>query len=126
MHFTHGEIVGDSMKFTVTDFRKDQSTIHHPKVEGGGHGGGDMGLMRAFVEAVKTGRQEVLCTDVSEVVKSHMTVFAAEHSRMTGQVVDCVEFEKAARGWAEASGEKEGRDGASFGGDCEPEAKHSK
>lgn len=97
MHFTHGEIVGDMSKFTVTDFRKNQSKVHHPRNEGGGHGGGDLGLIKAFVEAVRTGRQDVVGTDVSEVLKSHLTVFAAEHSRKEGIVVDCVQFEKLAK-----------------------------
>lgn len=97
LHFTHGELVGDMSTFTVTDFRTGRSTVHHPKLEGGGHGGGDLGLIKTFVEAVKTGRQELLGTNVSEVLKSHLTVFAAEHSRRKGTVVDCVEFEKSAR-----------------------------
>jgi len=97
LHFTHGELVGDMSTFTVTDFRTGQSTVHRPKLEGGGHGGGDLGLMRTFVEAVRTGRQALLGTNVSEVLKSHLTVFAAEHSRRTGTVVDCAEFEKSAR-----------------------------
>lgn len=83
--------------FTVTDFRTNRSRVYHPKDEGGGHGGGDLGLITAFVEAVRTGRQEVLGTDVSEVLMSHLTVFAAEHSRKEGKVVDCAEFEKFAR-----------------------------
>lgn len=97
MHFTHGEIVGDMTNFTVTDFRKPSTKTYHPTSEGGGHGGGDTGLIRTFVEAVATGRQDVLGTDVGEVVKSHLTVFAAEASRREGRVVDCVEFEKEAR-----------------------------
>lgn len=97
LHFTSGEIVGDMNKFTVADFRKRTTKTHYPKNEGGGHGGGDRGLIRAFTEAVATGRQEVLGTDVSEVLKSHLTVFAAETSRREGRVVDCVKFEKDAR-----------------------------
>ena len=97
LHFTHGEIVGDMSQFTVTDFRSGQKTVHRPPLEGGGHGGGDFGLVRTFVEAVRTRRQDLLGTDVTEVLKSHLTVFAAEHGRKTGTVVDCVEFEKAAR-----------------------------
>lgn len=97
LHFTHGEIVGDMSSFTVTDFRKRSSRTHHPKNEGGGHGGGDLGLIKTFIEAVATGRQEVLGTDVVEVLKSHLTVFAAESSRKTGRVVDCEEFERLAR-----------------------------
>ena len=97
LHFTHGEIVGDMSQFTVTDFRSRQTTVHRPSTEGGGHGGGDFGLVRTFVEAVRTRRQDLLGTDVTDVLKSHLTVFAAEHSRKTGTVVDCVEFENAAR-----------------------------
>ncbi|KAG1780134.1 hypothetical protein EV702DRAFT_1080924 [Suillus placidus] len=97
LHFTHGEIVGDMNNFTVTDFRTGHKTTHHPKNEGGGHGGGDLGLMRTFVEAVRTNNQELLGTDVSEVLKSHLTVFAAETSRREGTVIDCAKFEKAIR-----------------------------
>ena len=97
LHFTHGEIVGDMSTFNVTDFRTRRTTVHRPPHEGGGHGGGDFGLMRAFVDAVRTRRQEFMGTDVTDVLKSHLTVFAAEHSRKTRSVVDCVEFENAAR-----------------------------
>jgi len=97
LHFTYGEIVGDMNDFTVTDFRTGRKTTYHPKNEGGGLGGGDMGLMRTFVEAVRTSDQELLGTDVSEVLKSYLTVFAAETSRREGRVVDCAEFEKEIR-----------------------------
>ena len=43
-------------------------------------GVGDVGLMRTFVEAVRTRRQDLLGTDVTDVLKSHLTVFATEHS----------------------------------------------
>ncbi|EGO01805.1 hypothetical protein SERLA73DRAFT_177323 [Serpula lacrymans var. lacrymans S7.3] len=98
LHFTHGEIVGDMSQFTVTNFRTGQATTYHPKNEGGGHGGGDLGLIRTFVEAVRTGKQELLGTHVSEVLNSHLTVFAAEHSRKEGKVVNCADFTQAARG----------------------------
>ncbi|KAG1755834.1 hypothetical protein EDB19DRAFT_1624776 [Suillus lakei] len=97
LHFTHGEIVGDMNNFTVTDFRTGHKTTHRPKNEGGGHGGGDLGLMRTFVEAVRTNNQELLGTDISEVLKSHLTIFAAETSRREGTVVDFAKFEKAIR-----------------------------
>jgi len=100
LHFTQGELIGNMKTFTVADFRTGQTTVHRPKLEGGGHGGGDLGLIRTFVEAVRTGKQELLGTDVDEVLKSHLTVFAAEHSRREGKVVDCVEFEKSARAQA--------------------------
>jgi hypothetical protein len=86
-------------QFTVTDFRSGLTTVHQPSPEAStsGHGGGDLGLVGTFVEAVRTRRQDLLGTDITEVLKSHLTVFAAEHSRKTGTVVDCVEFENAAR-----------------------------
>jgi len=97
LHFTDGEIVGDMAKYTVTDFRQKKTKTYHPRNEGGGHGGGDMGLIRNFVEAVRTGKQDLLGTDVTDVLNSHLTVFAAESSRKEGRVVDCQEFEKTAR-----------------------------
>lgn len=97
LHFTYGEIIGNMSTFTVTDFRTRKTTTHRPKLEGGGHGGGDLGLIKAFVEAVRTGDQSVLGTDIGEVLKSHLTVFAAEKARKEGTVVDCVAFEKEAR-----------------------------
>lgn len=83
--------------FEVTDFRTEETRVHKPKDEGGGHGGGDAGLVRTFVEAVREGKQEILGTDVEEVLKSHLTVFAAEESRRRGVVVDVDEYEKEAR-----------------------------
>lgn len=100
LHFSHGEIVGDMSTFTVTDFRAPsnaQSTVYKPNLEGGGHGGGDLGLIRAFVEAVRTGDQDMLGTDIDQVLRSHLTVFAAEKSRREGKIVDVDEFEKEAR-----------------------------
>lgn len=97
LHFTNGEIVGDMERFTVTNFKTKRSERYSPPGEGGGHGGGDLGLIRTFIEAVKTGKQELLGTDVGEVLRSHLTVFAAETSRREGRVVDCVEFEREVR-----------------------------
>ena len=97
LHFAFGEIVGDMDTFSVTDFRTRTTTKHSPASEGGGHGGGDLGLIRTFVEAVKNGKQEILGTDVGDVLKSHLTVFAAECSRREGRVIDCEEFEREAR-----------------------------
>ena len=97
LHFSHGEIIGDMHTFTVSDFRKGTTKVHRPASEGGGHGGGDRGLVSSFVEAVRTGRQEIMGTDVDEVLKSHLTVFAAEASRKNGVVIDCSAFEEEAR-----------------------------
>jgi len=96
LHFSHGEIIGDMNKFTVTDFTSG-TTKEYIFNAVDGHGGGDLGLITTFVEAIRQGKQEVLGTDIADVVKSHMTVFAAEASRKEGRVVDCIEFERNAR-----------------------------
>ncbi|TMC70019.1 MAG: hypothetical protein E6J13_10325 [Chloroflexi bacterium] len=62
----------------------------------GGHGGGDDGLMRAFVGAIDGDRTGVL-TSAREAVASHLLAFAAEEARLTGQSVSMAAFtEKAA------------------------------
>ena len=53
----------------------------------GGHGGGDEGLMRAFVGAINGDRAGVL-TSARESVASHLMAFAAERARLHGEVVD--------------------------------------
>ena len=98
LHFTHGEIIGDMAGplITVTDFRTSPPTTERirPAQEGGGHGGGDLGLISTFVRAVKEGKQEIVETTVEEVLESHLCVFAAEKSRREGIVVDVAKFGK--------------------------------
>lgn len=57
----------------------------------GGHGGGDEGLMRAFVGAIQGDRGAVL-TSAREAVASHLMAFAAEQSRLAGTAVDMEAF----------------------------------
>ena len=49
----------------------------------GGHGGGDEGLMDAFVAAVR-GERDGVRTSARESLHSHLLAFAAEHSRANG------------------------------------------
>lgn len=119
LHFTHGEVVGDSETVRITDFRKRKAltrkkleacnsvehagsilsakdegvTVLSPEAEGGGHGGGDFGLIRAFTEAVRTRNQSKLGIDIDDILRSHLTVFAAETSRREGRVIDIALFE---------------------------------
>jgi predicted dehydrogenase len=57
----------------------------------GGHGGGDEGLMRAFVGAIQGDRGGVL-TSAREAVASHLMAFAAEQSRISGKAMDMEAF----------------------------------
>jgi len=53
----------------------------------GGHGGGDGGLMDAFVSAVATGDRTAILSGPDETLESHLTVFAAEQARRKGRVM---------------------------------------
>ncbi len=61
-------------------------------ITGGGHGGGDDGLVAAFVQSVLDGHRE----PVSSYMESHVLAFAIEHARLTGQVVDVDAFRSGA------------------------------
>lgn len=59
-----------------------------------GHGGGDFGVVRAFLRGVR-GEEPVL-TPAREALESHLLAFAAEASRLNGTVVDMREFRRRA------------------------------
>lgn len=88
---TRGEIHGDGKILTHDDFltgrRKVLDTSKLPQPLLGGHGGGDGGLIHAFVTAVATGEQAHILSGVDETLESHRMVFAAEKSRRTGRTV---------------------------------------
>ena len=57
----------------------------------GGHGGGDDGIMRAFVGAIRGDREGVL-TSALEALASHLMAFAAERARQRNEVVEMEQF----------------------------------
>lgn len=92
IHFTNGEVVGDMTTFTSLNFSKhpvlgkDEETepfrapstskvLHKPEKDiMSGHGGGDLGLIQTFLDAVRLGKQEVLGVTVDDILNSHLTV----------------------------------------------------
>ncbi|AEO54215.1 hypothetical protein MYCTH_2296531 [Thermothelomyces thermophilus ATCC 42464] len=97
-----GEIYADSFTITIEDFRTGQTTVHRPKVESRGHGGGDIGLTRQFVLAVdkvknhgwsadRAQRELVGCT-LEEIVRSHAMIFCAEEARRGKKVINWPEW----------------------------------
>src|SRR5437899_2022009 len=60
----------------------------------GGHGGGDEGLTRAFVGALRGDRAGVL-TPAREAVASHLMAFAAEQARLSGEAVDMERYRQS-------------------------------
>ncbi|WP_459217340.1 Gfo/Idh/MocA family protein [Pseudonocardia sichuanensis] len=89
---THGSLDGDGRTVEVLDFatgRRERidSAAAGAHDAGGGHGGGDAGLIAAFVDAVASGDPSLIRTGPDETLASHLAVFAAEESRLSGTVV---------------------------------------
>ena len=53
-----------------------------------GHGGGDFGLVRDFVEAVAAQDPTKLSSSIRDSIESHIMGFAAEKSRKSNKKVD--------------------------------------
>jgi predicted dehydrogenase len=89
---TLGELYGDGVDIEHFDFLTDQTTLIHTKVSDnttlGGHGGGDYGLMDAFVAAVSTNDRSRILSGVDESLDSHRMVFAAEQARLANCVIN--------------------------------------
>ncbi|KAL9008827.1 MAG: hypothetical protein Q9173_006085 [Seirophora scorigena] len=100
-----GEIEYDSKMIRVYDFATSKAQVHYPHQSGGGHGGGDAGLTRHFinaVEAVEKGTMSVEeaqmfhigCT-LDDIIRSHAMVFAAEEARRQKTVIDWASWWRA-------------------------------
>lgn len=99
---TLGEVEADSNTIIVHDFKTGQSKTYRPWFDMvSGHGGGDGGLVGAFVSAiVKVGegwtveeaQNKVVGVTVDDVLRSHAAVFAAEEARLGRKVVDWDEW----------------------------------
>ncbi|MEU0561869.1 Gfo/Idh/MocA family oxidoreductase [Dactylosporangium sp. NPDC006015] len=89
---THGMLSGDGERVRVHDFRTDRIEVLETGPVGGStaaddHGGGDSGLMDAFIRAVATGDGADIRSGPDQSLASHLAVFAAEAARHTGTVV---------------------------------------
>ncbi|OEJ34777.1 Gfo/Idh/MocA family protein [Streptomyces subrutilus] len=90
---TRGELRGNGRQLRLYDFLTRGEEVIGLGPGGamdaaGGHGGGDAGLMDAFVSAVATGDPGLVESGPRESLTSHLTVLAAERARREGTVVD--------------------------------------
>lgn len=89
-----GDIVGDMKKFTYTDFRTgvakdwDVNSDDDPIYKNHGHGGGDYGLMKDWVQAVAQHDASLLSSTIDASIDSHVMAFAAERSRLGKKMID--------------------------------------
>ncbi|WP_309127360.1 Gfo/Idh/MocA family oxidoreductase [Microbacterium sp.] len=90
---THGSLDGDGRTVEVYEFatglrERIDTAAAGAHDAGGGHGGGDAGLIAAFVGAVAAGDPSLIRSGADETLASHLSVFAAEESRLSATVVD--------------------------------------
>ena len=88
---TRGQIETDSRIIKIREFANETEEIIDTETanDGGilsGHGGGDLGLMDAFVKAVAEQNPKYILSGTDETLESHLMVFAAERSRRNGTV----------------------------------------
>lgn len=57
-----------------------------------GHGGGDEGLLRHFVDVVRRNARDEVLASGRVTLESHLIGFAAERSRLEGRTVDMADF----------------------------------
>jgi predicted dehydrogenase len=84
---TRGELTGDGQTIAVYDFRTQRTTRHDVDPGASGHGGGDDGVMAAFVAAVAAGDPALVPTAPAETLASHRIAFAAEAACREQRVV---------------------------------------
>lgn len=97
---TKGELVGDMEKTTISlfDFATREKTDINPSESAlgsgidTGHGGGDTGIIHVLYQYVTEGYEGDLLSEIGISAENHMIAFAAEHSRLTGTVVDIDEY----------------------------------
>lgn len=91
---TRGDIVGDMDHFTFTDFSTgekitfDSHAMDAKNYEGAGHGGGDAGMIRDWIEAIRQQDASLMSTPLDDSLMSHLMAFAAEESRKTGKIIE--------------------------------------
>lgn len=89
---TDGEIRGHMEKgeVEITLFRTGERQTRHVLAQGG-HDGGDEALAHRFVQQVRSEQMDGLTSGRASAA-SHLITFAAENSRLSGQVVDIETF----------------------------------
>jgi len=91
---TRGDLAGDESQLEVYDFSAKERFLwtvrEHGRVDSG-HGGGDYGLVRDWVQAVGRGDESLLTTTLEASMESHLIGFTAEASRLDGGAMKVVD-----------------------------------
>ena len=86
-------------ELVILDHRSGASQTIRPQVpHGAGHGGGDVGLMAAFVAALEKGAGDHVLTGAEDSLESHLLAFAAEEARLSGEVIEMDRYRRPVMG----------------------------
>ncbi len=87
-------LLGDQARneLVLADHLTGQTETIHPPVGVGGHGGGDEGITRAFVAALRRDDASGVLTSARQSVESHLLAFTAEEARRSRQVIDLAAY----------------------------------
>ena len=91
---TDGDLVGDEASLSVFNFtenRRYEWLTRDHATNASGHGGGDHGLMRDFVQAVSRRDESLLTSNLADALESHLIGFTAEESRREGGVTKTIQ-----------------------------------
>lgn len=87
-----GQITGDGRYIEVYDFLHETRTTYDTSLNGSsaaeGHAGGDEAMFNAYLDALHSGRPELIVSGIEASLDSHRVVFAAERARTTGAVIE--------------------------------------
>lgn len=84
---------GASKEIVVYDHLTGGEKAVRPGEVQGGHGGGDTGVMNAFVATLRDPDYSAP-TSARESLESHLMAFASERARLTGQIIDMAAYRK--------------------------------
>lgn len=94
----HGEIRGvDSQniievtRFTSTYIEEYSQKVIHTQIDEGYHGGGDFRLLNDFLNNLEKKNMSSV-SSIDKSIESHLMAYAAEESRLTGQIIDMKKF----------------------------------
>ncbi|WSY18995.1 Gfo/Idh/MocA family oxidoreductase (plasmid) [Embleya sp. NBC_00896] len=89
---TRGQLTGDGRHIRIYDFRTERTTVIDTSLDGSsaaeGHAGGDEAMFNDYLDALHGSRGELIVSGIEASLASHRVVFAAERSRIAGNVVE--------------------------------------
>lgn len=90
-----GKFIGGEYAIEIWDHWGRTGRVERVLLEGAtsGHGGGDFGIMQAFVGALRSNQPDAL-TSARNSLESHLMAFAAEEARVTGRVVQMADYRR--------------------------------